>query len=79
MGLACSLTAQDARIGMLAVTVPALTGCEYGCVEADLGAKDLILILAPEPVFKAAHPLDDLTSGQDAGWHSRLVPQEKRE
>ena len=46
---------------MLAITVPALTGCEYGCVEADFGAKNLIFVLTPEGVFESTYPLDDVT------------------
>src|SRR5437899_482125 len=55
-----------------------LTRCEYGCVEADLRAKDLIFIFTPEGVFESTYPLDDVTSHQYAGWHGRFVAQKKR-
>src|SRR5215510_188543 len=62
---------------MLSITVPTPTGGKYGCVEANLGTKDLIFILAPECVLKSTHPLDALTSHQYAGGHSRLVAQKE--
>src|SRR5438876_11159488 len=77
MSFSCYLTRQDTRTGVLPVTVPTLTRCEYGCVEADLRAKDLIFIFAPEGVFESTYPLDDVTSHQDAGWHGCLILQKK--
>ena len=59
------MTDQDARIRMLPITVPVLTGCEYGCVEADFGAKNLIFVLTPEGVFESTYPLDDANLALD--------------
>ena len=78
MGGSCSLTNRDTRIRVLAITIPTLTRCEYRYVEADLGAEDLIFVLAWERILKASYLLDDLTSHHHAKWHSRLVPQKKR-
>jgi hypothetical protein len=59
---------------VLPVPVPTLTRCEYGFVEADLGAKDLIFIFASKGIFESTYPLDDAASHQYAGWHGRFVP-----
>src|SRR5678815_2902394 len=78
MTFSCSLTRQHTRTKVLPVAVPALTRCEYGCVEADLRAKNLIFIFTPKGLFESTNPLDDATSHHDAGWHGRLVAQKKR-
>src|SRR5438876_10826563 len=63
---------------MLPIAVPAVRGCKYGKIEANLNAKHLIFILAPEVVFESTNSLNDATSHKDTRRHGGLIAQEQR-